>query len=142
MARPEASSKKLGEATKTVITSNIERAWLSGLILGEGSITTHFDPSRNRTRATIEIKMTEKAIMQKAASILGVSVIGPFYDKRGAGYRPRYEVSVLGTRAVNVLQEILPYLVGVRKERAEVILRRFPRNGTLVGRITASEIFT
>lgn len=96
-----------------------EKAWLAGLIDGEGSIWTRFPERRN---VICEIKMAHKATLEHVQSLFpgrlvkGQLTVGG-WSKKGQW---KWSIDTNGTR--ELLTTILPYMV-TKREQAEIAIR-------------------
>lgn len=89
--------------------------WLAGLIEGEGC----FQSSRTGNHATsrtptIDIQMTDKDVIEHAASILGANPRKPYRHKQG-NHKLVYSVVVCGTRAISWMMTLYT-LMGERRQ--------------------------
>jgi hypothetical protein len=87
--------------------SNVDAAWLAGLLDGEGA----FDAPRDNPR--VRVKMTDFDVVLHAADLMGASVYTEI-DRRADHYKPLLIAQITGDRAVAVMRAILPYL-GARR---------------------------
>ena len=85
--------------------TDIEIAWLAGLLEGEGCF--HF----SRT-GMIQVSMTDKDVIERAAVLMGVQW-RPI-KRCIPGNKPVFIVRVTGPRALNIMTTILPFM-GMRR---------------------------
>ena len=99
------------------LTSGVEKLlklhWLAGLLEGEGSF---MPPSPSAPKLVrINITMTDKDVIEQVAKLVGVKYI----HKRtptNENWKPSYRITILGTRAVN-LMVLLRALMGERRKQ-------------------------
>lgn len=91
----------------------IDRAWLAGLLEGEGSFGTQRMGSGNLT-AHVMLKMTDYDVVAKASAIMGGMAVIP--QKRAQPHHKQaWRVTLKGRSAVAVMREIYP-LMGERRQ--------------------------
>lgn len=102
----------------------LEASWLGALVGGEGYLRYH----KNKSRATtarwsrtyhywglrLEIEMAEEEWVRRAAEICGVN-----YHRLSKG---TWEMVASGYRALEIVKEIRPYLLGCKARAADMIL--------------------
>lgn len=127
-----------GNGQQTV--SDAERAWLSAMIEAEGSITLNVNARSGRIQGLrvtprIIFTNTDNAIIAHYIALLEKAGIGKHVRQTkannvrhsnlvGRAYKDITYVSVDGfKRVVPLLEAILPYMVGDKKERAKVLHR-------------------
>lgn len=81
--------------------------WLAGLLEGEG----HFRWDR---RPVVILQMTDQDVVERAASILGVSVMGP-YAPRSEGNKPMWHCHAYGVDAAGWMMTLYS-LMGERRK--------------------------
>lgn len=93
-------------------------AWAAGFIEGEGWIGIRKDPLRSWAMGTLQVVNTNKALLEKLQALWG----GPLYRAdRQFSKRKTWSWVVCNKAAERVLRDILPYLVGKRRQ-AEILL--------------------
>ncbi len=101
------------------------KAWMAGLIDGEGSFIVRLQPAPPRgTRSsywavTVTIAMCHELTVQRIAELWNTRVNS--YDKNGPKYRTVHQTHVHGLKAQVVLKTIRPYLL-TRADQADVML--------------------
>lgn len=126
------------------LISGLDRAYLAGLIDGEGSfycggIGTH----RNKTCYPIfAIGMTDEDVLTWMAGLFGCSISYVLKRTKNPKWKDQYFVRLSGTRVQILCQILLPYL-RVKRQQAELICR-FPCDARKAPgfRIAGSEINT
>lgn len=107
--------------------TELETAWLAGLLEGEGSFT-----SANGTNgARVSIDMTDLDTLERAHKIMGGKLYGP---RNRGNNKPIWQLVAQGDEAVAVMQSVLPYMSKRRTEKIKSLLVRAAR------RLTRSEI--
>ncbi len=99
--------------------TDLELAWLAGLLEGEGC----FDSHRNQPR--IRLKMSDPDTIIRAATLMGAAW---HPDRRShetaarTGHRPLYVTALTGVRAIALMTLLLPHLSARRTQRVTSIL--------------------
>ena len=108
--------------------------WLAGLLEGEGCF--HFNPNRRSVGSYIWIKlaMTDKDVVEKAATIMGCNVQGP-YIRKGTTYKPVYVATLYGRYAVAWMMTLYQLMGTRRKEAIHKILIHYKTSAELSHRI-------
>jgi len=101
----------------TGLQDDVQAAWLGALILADGecSYTRYPVNGRRYYRARVRIGIYDRQPIEKAATLMEVSLMGP---RRG-----RFEAEAQGSRAVAVLAKISPYILGRKSREADYILQ-------------------
>lgn len=85
--------------------------WLAGLLEGEGSFLKA--PPSNPNAISIQLEMTDKDIIEKAASIMKV----PFFlPKRRKNYKQSFRLRIGNARAAEWMKQLKP-LMGQRRQK-------------------------
>lgn len=127
----------------TLPVSETEKAWLAGIIDGEGSIILSIQVHGNKlwnALPEVHVGNTEKVMIETIGDIynrLGVgrhisrrklSKTNGVTGQRGMAYRDLYVVAVIGfLRVRKLLPQVLPYLVTSKRQKGELILRYVER---------------
>lgn len=116
--------KQLGSAPNFRLTE-IQAAWLAGVIDGEGSIgiwkTTGNDRPHKRYRPAISVANTHERFIAQIAGLLDSSVHIKGNGNLVLGHKKCWAVWVK-TRAIpNLLEQIAPYLV-IKRKQADLVL--------------------
>ena len=117
---------------KTNKLSPVSAAYLAGLVDGEGTITlTKLNRNRQRGLA-VTISNTERMILQHVLDIVGV---GKITNKRRSriNHTPSYTYQITNRQALDLLNQIGPFMRSHKAGRAELALKEYlrltPRNG-------------
>lgn len=86
--------------------TELETAWLAGLLEGEGSFGI------NHGGIKVQLTMTDRDVVSRAAGFFGSKFY--CYPRPGETCKPRYYTQVGGERAANLIAAILPYM-GIRR---------------------------
>lgn len=114
-----------------------ELGWLAGIIDGEGWIGFTLPANaqgvmvQNRQGATVKVEIkinnTDPGIIEKAAEVFQKLGVNPYIrgnEPSGGQRKFFYEISTKHMASVEkILVPILPYLTGIKKERAKLMLR-------------------
>jgi hypothetical protein len=113
---------------RTILQTAAIRAWMGGLIQGEGCIESHYVKASDSTTIDVVVAMTDPAPIFQFADYVGTS--RPTKAKqRKHGYKPIWIKSVAGLRGYRLLQEVLPFLEGEKHREAEKALTFFDVHG-------------
>ena len=100
----------------------IELAWAAGIIDGEGSIFISKQAGvRRKTpayQAVIKVAMSHKETIEYIASLFPGSITT---QQRGTN-RPMYMVQATSTKALGIIESLLPFLVTKKKQARLVLL--------------------
>ena len=105
--------------------SETDKAWLAGIIDGEGSIFVMKQKRKDRERDTnyilrVTVQSTDKFMCPKIHSLVGGPVIWEQRDKR-ENCKNTYKWQCNGKKAAKFLKAIRPYLV-VKADQADVAI--------------------
>ena len=107
-------------------------AYIAGLIDGEGTITLSRLHAGENRRLVVSIANTERQILQ---FVLDQVRAGKITNKRVTSLRhaPSFCYAITSAQALDLLQQVLPWLLSYKRQRAELALRLYavltPRNG-------------
>ncbi len=109
-----------------------ERAYLAGLIDGEGTITLARIHKGAYRQLSVSISNTERPLLDWVQQVIGA---GRITAKRV--YRPRhttsYTYAVSNIQALDLLKQVVSHLRSYKRQRAELVLAQYraltPRNG-------------
>lgn len=90
--------------------TEVELAWLAGLLEGEGCFGLH-----TGNRVVVELSMVDEDVVRKAARIMDSTARfhhPPSWQKRG--FLPQWRTAVRGKKAMLLMRELLP-LMGDRR---------------------------
>lgn len=102
--------------------SETEKAWLAGVIDGEGSIGIY--RSVDGRRVQIQVANTHRGFIDRVRAVVGCGSICP-REPRGLhkGRKTVYHYTCKGSeRGLKILAQVLPYLI-VKREKAEAIIQ-------------------
>jgi len=106
--------------------SETEKAWLAGIIDGEGSIFIMKQKRKDRDRDTnyilrVTVQSTDKYMVPKIHQLIGGPVIYENFEKR-PNQNNTLKWQLNGKGAIRFLRAILPYLV-VKNSQAKLAIR-------------------
>ena len=108
-----------------------DRAWLAGLLEGEGcfSLQRYFSSKRTwYALPSIQIGMTDRDVVQRAGALLGGGQAHVRVQARQPPCKPMHIWRVNGRRAVHVMKQLLPYMGKRRSKRMHDLIRDYERN--------------
>lgn len=115
-----------------------ERAYLAGLIDGEGTITLARKYKGAHRHLLVSISNTERSVLEWVQKVIGA---GRITTKRiyKPGHTPSYTYAISNIQALALLQQLAPYLQSYKRRRAELVLMKYqaltPRNGKYSARV-------
>jgi hypothetical protein len=136
-SRPSLSNQQ--KVPAVIITTSEDRSWIGGFLQGEGCIQSHFVKGSNSTTLDLAVGLTDQAPVFKFADFCRVS--RPVNPRSYKNSKPAWIKSVTGVRAVRILTEILPFLVGGKLLEAERALIFFGPNGYHRGHFRPADIW-
>lgn len=110
-----------------VITSAEGRSWVGGLIQGEGCIESHYVKSMDSTAIQLAFGMTDPDPIFKFCALVGMS--RPSRPKDDHVFQPVWVKRAVGLRALRIVQEVHPFLMGEKLREAERALDFFSPRG-------------
>ncbi len=99
--------------------SEVEAAWLAGLIEGEGWIATPDKP------LALSVTMTDPDVIEAVRRMTGVGTVRRKSPQR-AHYQPSYAWQVHGRAVVDLLRQLRPWFHQRRGERADGVIAKYP----------------
>jgi hypothetical protein len=117
---------------KTKLIAEIDRAYLAGLIDGEGAITLTRKHKHDYRQLCVSISSTEIEILDYVKRVTGV---GHVSRKKAADDRhaTAYAWATYNRQALTLVEQVHPFLQSYKKYRAKMILHNYlsltPRNG-------------
>lgn len=123
----------------TLPVSETEKAWLAGIIDGEGSVILSLQVNGHKLIGAlpeVHVGNTEQVMIEAIGDIYNRLSVGRHISRRklsstngitgqrGMSYKDLYVVAVVGfLRVRKLLPHILPYLVTSKKQKTELLLR-------------------
>src|SRR3990167_3246042 len=105
-----------------LIKSEVDRAYIAGLVDGEGCITIQRTKSSHSQSLSfppiVQIRMCDTEAIDHFASLIGVqrSEAELYNSSKNAGQRPSYNVKATADKAASLIADIYPYLKVKRKQ--------------------------
>lgn len=114
------------------VLTPVDAAYIAGLIDGEGTITLTRKHRNENRQLSISISSTEKDLLEFVLSTAGVGKITNKSTAQ-AHHTPSFVYAIYNRQALDLLEQLFPYLRGYKARRAALILRDYieltPRNG-------------
>lgn len=99
--------------------TELETAWLAGLLEGEGS----FGQVRNTNGCHLSLSMTDEDVVRKAAKLMDIyKVVAYERKKQKPHHKQQWYLHVCGDTAVSIMTCILPYMGQRRSQRIKFLL--------------------
>lgn len=100
--------------------------WVAGFLEGEGSFALNKRRGKSST-PLVKATQTDMECLLRLQALFGGSVCSddrtkPGRDKDGYTRKPQYEWRIGGTRAIVLMQRLLPYMSTRRQEQIERVL--------------------
>ena len=95
-----------------LVASDLEVAWLAGLIEGEGCFTLHSE----KRHPYFLMDMTDQDVLEKAATLFPnlFTLRGPYTNKNKSQHKPRYRVDAFGPKCRELMMLVYPHM-GARR---------------------------
>lgn len=116
--------------------TELEIAWLAGLLEGEGSFLRP-PPSAPR-QPRVCIHMTDEDVVQKVASMLGLQYLH-LKDLNPGKWKRTYKLDIKGSRALKVMELVYPHMGKRRRERIDEILHMFKEQPIRTPKLTEAQ---
>lgn len=118
--------------------SEVEAAYVAGIIDGEGTITlTRTHRGENR-RPVVSISSTELPLLNYVRSVIGAGRITGKIRSR-EHHSPSFAYSITSRQALRLLAQVCPYLRTYKHKRACLLLEEYQRVTPRNGRYTAEQ---
>jgi len=130
--------RKLG--LQSIIEQVNDRMYVADLMGTEGTITCGYDATVNKTRLKIQVGMTDRPWVAKFAQVCGVgrpSKLPPKFGRK----KDVFVSQLSGLRALLVLRDVFPFLMGGKRREALRAIEFFSPTGYKRGRYRAREIW-
>ncbi len=137
---PRRTSPNQRGIPEVIIAAEEDRAWVGALAQGEGCIGTHYVKLSDSTAINLTVGMIDSAPVFKFADLCGLSRPGKA-RRRPEGLQPIWVENVAGLRALRILREIHPFLVGEKQREVETAFEVFGINGYHRGRILPIDVW-
>ncbi len=125
--RPHLGRLMQQDIPETVIQTTVGRAWVAALIQGEGCIQSIYRKESDTTYLEVHTSMTDAGPINRLAGYLGVAP--SLTPTRNHDWKPQWRKNIAGLRALRVLQEVLPWLVGQKEREARKAMEFFGPRG-------------
>lgn len=105
--------------------SEVEVAWLAGLLEGEGSFLTLTDRQGGREYRypKVTVNMTDRDVIERVASLFGTSVYDlPIYQK---GRKPSFRAQIAGAKAAEWMRLLRPWMGQRRRDSIDAVLAEY-----------------
>jgi hypothetical protein len=132
--RPKEWARKLGVrlqrqslVPEIIIADPVDRAWVGGLIQGEGCIQCRYNTESHSTSLELDVALVDPAPIRRLSGYYRLKF--PARPIPNHEWTPQWRKSVFSLRALRILQEIFPYLVGQKQREAQKAIEFFSPNG-------------
>ncbi len=125
--RPDVSLRRQEMIPTTVILTTEGRSWVGALLQGEGCIQSVYRKISDTTYLEVDMAMADPAPIFRLSEYFGLP--RPSKPFKNHQWKPLWRKSLNGLRALRVLQEILPFLVGQKRKEAERAVTFFSPGG-------------
>ena len=138
-ASPVTGSCRQKSVSEIIIPNMEDRLWVAGLIQGEGCIESFYVEATDCTAMLLTLGMTDSAVVFKYSDLIGLP--RPAKPHIRPGEKPIWRKSIVSLRAIRVLREITPLLLGDKFREAERALTFFDGDGYHEGCVRPQEIW-
>jgi len=114
-----------------IIPTTVGRCWVAGLTQGEGCIQAKFVRQVDATYLNLDVSMADPEPVFTFSDYVGLS--HPSKPVKNHDWKPNWHKNVSGLRALRVLQEIRPFLLGEKVKEAEKAIAFFAPYGIHYG---------
>lgn len=125
--RPETSLRMQKHIPEVIIPTTVGRCWVAGLVQGEACIQSIYRLINDMTYLQLDVSMVDPAPIYKLSEYYRLP--HSMKTTKNHEWRPQYRKNIAGLRALRVLQEILPFLVGQKLAEAKRALTFFGPRG-------------
>lgn len=98
--------------------TEVETAWLAGLLEGEGSFITALLSDRIRPR--VALSMCDEDVVAKVAAMRDVAYCQTNHYQRNPRWEPAFRITACGAEAVEVVRAVRPFIGTRRIDKAIV----------------------
>ena len=126
-ANPGIGSFKQKTIPEVIIPNMEDRYWVAALIQGEGCIESFYVAATDCTAILLTLGMTDSAVVFRFSDLVGLP--RPAKPRNRSGGKPTWRKSIVSMRAIRVLREITPLLLGDKLREAERALTFFDCDG-------------
>jgi hypothetical protein len=137
--RPHLGLVSQQNVPETIIRTPEGKSWVAALLQGEGCIQSIYRKTSDSTYLVIDTSMVDSAAIFQLSEFVGLSP--PSKATKNHQWKPLWRKSIDGLRALRVLREILPFLVGQKLKEAERALVLFTPGGYHRGCLRNSDIW-
>ena len=137
--RPHLSLAMQKDIPEVVIQTTVGRAWVAGLIQGEGCIQSVYKKKSDSTYLELHTGMTDVGPINRLAGYLGLAP--PSKAAKNHEWKPLWRKNIAGLRALRVLHEVMPWLVGQKEREARRAIAFFGPRGYHRGEFRNGDIW-
>jgi hypothetical protein len=121
--RPDAAVTMQRKIPEVIIPTVLGRRWVAGLVQGETCIQSIYREFMDTVYLELDTAMVDPAPIAKLSEYFQLPA--PTAPIRNHDWRPQWRKTIQGLRALRVLKEITPYLLGDKLREAERALDFF-----------------
>lgn len=124
----------------TIEITDCEITWLAGLFEGEACFRNPVSGRSGHRVPRITIKMTDQDVIQRVATLCKATGKIHIHTPKKATHKKMYCLTILGIRAVKIMELILPYMCERRSEKIKSILSDWMSRSHKMGRPRKSQL--
>lgn len=114
--------------------SELELAWLAGLLEGEGSFV--LAPPSDPTRPRISLQMTDEDVVRRVATMFKLTYVQSRRYEKKVNWKQSFCVILRGQRAVSLMKRLYPYMGERRKKRITEIISSYKERPAAVAKLS------
>jgi hypothetical protein len=137
--RPKLGLFRQQHIPTTIIPTLEGRSWVAALIQGEGCIQSTYSKRSKSTYLELDTSMVNPMPIFRLSEYFGLP--RPSKPIKNHEWKSFWRKTISGLRALRVMQEILPFLVGEKQKEAEKAVTFFAPRGYHRGKFSAVYIW-
>lgn len=122
----------MAEYRKIKTLTEVEAAYLAGIIDGEGTVTLTRRNKDNQRQLAVTISSTDRNLLEYVLDIVGAGKITNKTMSR-SNHSPAFTYQLYNRQALTLLKRVAPFLRTYKKDRTKIVLQDYlkvtPRNG-------------
>lgn len=117
--------------------TEVQTAWLAGLLEGEGSFIAA--PPSDRRRARITLSMCDEDVVARVATMWGISYCKTGHHLRNPKWKPEFRITLRGAKALEVMLAVRPHMGNRRQTQIDAAMAS-PRKNVVVRKLDEAKV--